>query len=455
MKAIQALKAYQTSTTKLVAYSLFFILYLLALVSATPVLQFQHEETQPDETIMATISTPGEFIKQIEPSDIKFFKGRKQISLESDITFYAGKHYLYIYATKEGVFTLQIENILYKEADILQSITISKEFNISKNILINEKTNETSTQILTIKPGFVFTTLTRSIKLINSGTSTLNLTYDKNETSLAPLESQEITFTPEAIFTTLNISTYKEFQIPIIYPIVNITPEPPIVNITPEPPIAKLNLKQNPELLLAETFTETKSQEIIELFNLGNDSITNLQSTSNIEFIETEKLEDMLPKGTQNLTLILEPKISGHFQGEINITFTQNKEQKNLLIPLSIFVLPKGTPEEKFQIKNETCEELFGIVCPSGTICNGTATFTKGINPEYCCLASCVQITKDDSKDETKGWIIAILIFILLGGIGYYFYKKQKQIRPQKLEEQLKAKTEKYSKRITGSLTKS
>ena len=418
----------------------------MSLVSATPTLQFKYEEIQPGETILATIQTSGEFTKQIEPSNIKFFQGRKQISLESDIIFYKGKHYLYIYTTREGNFTIQIENILYKEAGILKSTTISKQFNVSKNILINEDTNETSTQILTIKPGFVFTTLTPSIKLINSGTSSLNLTYDKNEISLAPLESQEITFTPEEVFSTLNISTYKEFSIPVIYFSANASFESPIV---------KPSLRQNPELLLVETFTKTKSQETIELFNFGNNNITDLQTTSNIEFIKIEKLEDMPPRGVQNLTLTINPKTPGHFQGEINITFRQNEEQKNILIPLSIFVLPEGTSEESFQVKNETCEELSGMICPPGTLCNGTATFTKSINPEYCCLALCVKVEGDAFESNSFGWLIGILILIVLVLIGYYFYKKQKQIVPQKPSEQLKIRTEKYDRRMRGSLTKS
>ena len=416
------------------------------MVLAIPTLQFQHNQTQPGETILATISTTGEFTKQIEPSDINFYEGRKQISLESDITFYEGNHYLYIYTTRKGNFSIQIKNVLYKEVDMLQSTTISKEFSVSRDTIINEETNETSTEILTIKPGFILTTLTPSIKFINSGSSVLNLTYNENETSLNPLESQTITFTPTQTFSTLNISTYKEFSIPIIYLAENATFKSPII---------KSELRQNPELFFSETFTETSTQGIIELFNFGDNNITNLQLTSNVDFIKAEELEDMLPRGIQNLTLTLNPKVPGHFQGTINITFTQNETEDILEIPLSIFVLPQGTPTESFQIKNETCKELSGTVCPSETLCNGTATFTKSINPEYCCLGSCVETKDKDSESNGFGWLVGIVILIILALIGYYFYKKQKQITPQAPQEQLKIKTEKYNKRMTGTLTKS
>ena len=138
----------------------FFFLFLISIATAAPILTFQNEEIQPGETILATITTVGNFEKQIEPSDIKFYEGRKQVSFESDIKFYEGTHYLYVYTTREGNFSIEISGILYKEANTLQATTITKEFNITEEKIINEETNETSTQIFQIKPGFVFTTET-------------------------------------------------------------------------------------------------------------------------------------------------------------------------------------------------------------------------------------------------------------------------------------------------------
>ncbi|MFH1521415.1 MAG: hypothetical protein ABIF18_00490, partial [archaeon] len=222
---------------------IFLSLFLISLATATPLLTFQHEQTQSGETIIATISTTGEFSKQIEQSDIEFYEGRKQISFESDIMFYNGVHYLYVYATRQGIFSVQISDVLYKENDSLESITITKLFNVTDEIMLDEETNETSTEILSIKPGFVFTTATPTIKLINKGSVTLNLTYGENELSLEPLATQEIKFTPEQTFSYFNISSYKEFSIPIIYPTANATFESPLV---------KPDLRHDPELLLAE-----------------------------------------------------------------------------------------------------------------------------------------------------------------------------------------------------------
>lgn len=431
---------------------IFLSIFLISIATAAPSLNFQHNETQPGETIIATITTPGEFTKQIEPSDITFLEGRKEVSFESDITFYNGTHYLYIYTTRQGDFSIQIENILYKEADELKASTIKRNFTIKENTLINEETNETSTEILSIKPGFVFTTQTPTIKLINKGTATLNITYGTTSLSIKSLATKEIITVPTQIFSRLTISSYKDFSIPIIYP-----PADPTFVLPQE----QLDLKQDPELLLTNLFTNTETKETIQLFNLGDENITNIQITSELTFIEIKQLEDMPPRGIQNLTLTFNPKNPGHFQSRLNVVYTQSGEQNILLIPLSLFVLPEGSDPGDFAVSDKTCTEISGTVCTENQNCEGSASFTK--NGEYCCVGTCQAIAKEESGGGYS-WIWAIIIFIVLGGGAYYFYKRQKKIKPKKPEEQLKESTEKFAKRlegtketkrVTGGLTKS
>ena len=431
---------------------IFLSLFLISLASATPTLTFQNEEIQPGETILTTISTVGNFERQIETSAIKFYEGRKQVSFEYDIKFYEGIHYLYIYTTREGTFSMEISEILYNEADVLQATTITKQFNITKQNIFNEETNETSTQILQIKLGFVFTTETPSIKLTNRGTSPLTFEYKETEISLQILENYEIETTPEQVFSYINISSYKDFSIPIIYPPANATFKSPSV---------QLDLRQNPELLLAELFTGTKSQETIELFNFGHDTLTNIQIESDFTFLETEEIENMSAREVKNLTITFDPKFPGHFQGNVNITYTQNTEQKTLSIPLSLFILPEGSSIEDFTINEKTCTEISGEVCGSGFICSGEATFTK--SQEYCCLGTCESV-ESESEGGGFGWLVGIVIIIALGLGGYYFYKKQKKIVPKKPEDQIKESSDRYterlkakpeSKRIKGGLSKS
>lgn len=413
-------------------------LILISLATATPLLKFQHEQIQSGETIIAVITTIGEFTKQIEQSDITFYEGRKQVPFESDITFYEGKHYLYIYTTRQGNFSIQIADILYKETNELKSITIIKPFNITNQIITNEETNKNETEILSIKPGFIFTAETPTIKLINKGTTILNLTYNESELSLEPLATQKVTLIPAQAFSYLNISSYKEFSIPIIYLSANSTFELPQV---------QLSLRQNPELLLAELFTNNKTQKTIQLFNLGDENITEIQAVLNLPFIEIEQPENMPARGIQNLTLTLTPKTPGHFQSYINVTYTQYAKQNILSIPLSLFVLPEGSAKEDFKILEETCEEKNGIVCQENEECDTKIIFTK--NGESCCLGTCQPI-KEGKTEKNYKWLIALIIFAVLGVGGYYIYKKQKQITPKTPEDKLKEVSEKFKKRMTG-----
>ena len=108
-------------------YYLLCIVFLLApTTSAYPIITFQHEDIQPGETIIANVTTSGEFSKQIKPSDVEFYQGRKKVSLESNIVFYNETYYLYIYANNEGEFIVKIPNILYTEDAELKSKTIEK-----------------------------------------------------------------------------------------------------------------------------------------------------------------------------------------------------------------------------------------------------------------------------------------------------------------------------------------
>jgi len=423
---------------------IFLSIFLISIASAVPSLNFQNNETQPGETIIATISTVGEFQKQIEPSNIKFYSGRKQVSFESDIIFYEGTHYLYIYTTREGNFTMEISEILYKEADELQSTTITKQLNITEEKTIDEETNETSTQILQIKPGFIYKNQIPTIKLINKGTTELNIEYQEEEMILQSQEVHEITTTPEEIFSYLNISTYKEFRVPIIYPPANSTFVGPTVQI---------DLRQSPELLLAEIFTNKKTEQTIELFNFGNEVMTEFKITSDLEFVEIEEIENMSAREARNLTVTFDPEDPGHFQGNINITYTQNTTQNTLSVPLSLFILPEGSNATDFTVSEGTCIDISGTVCESGFECVGKATFTK--NQEYCCLGTCEIEEEPESEGGSYGWLIGIIILIALGLGGYYFYAKQKKVTPKKPEEQMKESTEKYAKRLRGALDNS
>jgi hypothetical protein len=422
---------------------LLLFVFVLSVVSATPTLNPQFEDLQPGETFLANISTVGEFTRQITTSDIKFYEGRKEVFFESDITFYNGTFHMYVYTTREGNFTMEISQILFKEGGELKEATIEHPLNISTKP--NSEENKSWTEILSIKPGFIFGSPSPTLKLINKGNISLNITLLDKSISLEPLQTHEEIITPEDAFSTIRVSSYKEFDIPIIHP---------TYNGTFVPTEKKHDLKYNPELVLMNIILGREATASIELFNFGENNLTNLRISSDVSFLDVSELENIPPRGDHNLTLTFSPESPGHIKGNVFILYNQLGEDNNVSIPLSLFVLPEGSTEENFAESNETCEGKGGLVCADGEICNGAATFTKG--PVYCCLAACVPDPKGPGNSEWGlGWVVGVIILLGLGGLGYYFYRRTKKTKQKKPDEKLKESSEKYNKRIKGVVQRS
>ncbi len=417
---------------------MFIAVFFISFTLAEPSLTLQQENIQPGETIFATIETSGKFIEEISKSDIKFLDGRKEVFFEFDVKFYEGVHYFYAYAINEGNYTFEISDILYKESEELKSAKIVKNISIVKNLLKNEDTNETSYQILSIKPGYIFSLDTPNIKLINSESYPLNVSYSGGEITLPAFGSKEIEFLPEEVFSYFNISSYRDFSIPVIYPPAN---ESFYIE-------EDLDLKSNPVSLLVNLVLEAEGLEIIELFNFGDGEITNMTFSSGLEFLEIEEFDTIQGRGNVNLTLKFSPERLGYFQDELKIDYSQSGFRNSFRVPLDIFVLPVGSVEEDFEISSETCSEKEGSICTSAETCEGDASITKG--GVYCCLGSCVEVESGE-ESERFSWFFGLLIFVILGVIGYLIYKKSRKVAPSKPEEKLKESSDNYAERIKGN----
>lgn len=431
--------------------------FFITSVSAAPILIPQYEDIQPGETFLATVTTSGEFTKIIQDADIKFYEGRKEIFMESDIMFNDATHYLYVYTTKPGIFTMKISNILYKENNQLKESSI--EYNITSEVQPITEGETSVTKILSIKPGFILTTTNSTLRLTNKGNSTLNASLLGNEISLNPQASQQITIVPSEPFSLFEISTYKDFSIPIIYLAqieINETTNETInetinettnetINTTEE--IVEQNLEFTPALILQNIIIDDETSTTIELSNTG-ENITNIELATDINFLSLEGSTTMAANSTQNITIEFSPEEAGHVSGVINMTYTQSGQQKQISIPLELYILPQGSSQEDFVQLSQTCVEKNGTICPSGETCTSDSTFTRG--GDYCCLGTCEKKSSDGGFGY--GWIIAIIIFVILAGVGFYFYKKQKGIAPKNPDEQIKETSETYENRLQGSL---
>lgn len=419
---------------------IFVAILSLTFVTCAPFIEFQHTEFQPGETLLAEIKLEeGEFTKQISKSNIKFFEGRKEVFFETEVIFYQGKHYLYTYLTREGNFTMKIQDILYKNGGGLGSKNIEEQIYVKEKPITKE--NNSFTEILSIRPGFIFLKKEPKIKVTNVGNTSINFTivYPNNsneKVSLSPMNTKEFTFSPFENVSSFKIESYKEFSIPIIYPQGEIFI-----------PVNESDLRSSHEIILKNLIVGEKTNETIQLFNFGDNYLTDLKIVSEVDFITFSGLGNFSPRENKNLSIYFNPKSPGHFTGDIKIEYISLNKSGLAIIKLNLFVLPKGSGEEDFIISQKTCIELNGTVCTLEEYCTGNATFSKG--GEYCCLASCDKV--ETPKESSSKWLIGILILLALGIGGYFLYSKSKKVKQVKPEERIKELSEKYGNKMKGN----
>ena len=431
---------------------LLFLLLVINIASAEPILEIQNQDQgfQPGETLLAKISLQeGEqFFTTITLADIEFLEGRKKTFFEYDIVLYDNTHYLYAYLTRTGNFTLKINNILYKQAEELKQKTLTQDLEIKKNIL--NETNITTTKILSIKPGFKFTSTQPEFILKNTGDSELNIDYNSQQISLQPTQIKTIQNTPQQTFSYLTISTYKEFKIPIIYIPLSI---PTTQNTT------QTFLKSEPSYLHVNLIKDQQPPENtqeITLFNFAEDNLTNIMISSDIEVLEiqNQNLSDIQAKSETPLTLNFNTNTEKNFlQGSIILKYTQQQSEQELTIPIYVYIASNESSQT--QTSEESCEDLSGKICDYSTeSCSETPIYASGLP---CCLGTCNKIKSDDKK--SYGWVIGILIFVVLAIIGFLIFRKIRKTKQKTPEQHLQEKTQKFeidtkTNKTKGNLTK-
>lgn len=423
-----------------------FILFLLVLIpitSAIPTLTLQNNETFSGETLLGVIENTNGFAKEISSDDIEFFEGRKKISIEHDVFFHNGSYYFYAYITRTGNFNLKVSNILYKEGGILKEHKIDFPFSVTDGSFFSESENKTKREILSIKPGFHFSVNSPSIKLTNKGDAILNVVFEEEEIILNPSESKDITFTPNKTFSFANFETYKSFSVPIVY----LSAEGNNY-VAPSDPL----LKPSPGIIFANIILGDTNKQVIQLFNLGNENMTDIQISSSLAFVEFDTFQTLNAREIHNLSLEIKPDRDGFIEGELNISYIELNKTSLLRIPINLFVLPEGSSPSDFETPaGETCESVGGQVCPES--CDGEASFTA--DGEYCCFGSCVAYEFNEevsSGDSDGGFIWGLIILSVLGGVGYWLYRRNKKSKLPGANDKIKESVDRYSKRIKGGL---
>lgn len=413
------------------------------LVFALPVLEINKQNFQPGETMFGKIT--GNFEESVTKSNIHFFIGGREVFPEFDITFYNKAYYFYAYLKTEGNYSFNINNILYRDTE-LNSINLNKELFVQQKEIVtqiesNESgnityTNKTDKQLLSIQPGFVFTTTNAEVFVTNLGTQALNISYkfeDVSENfSLLAEESRKITLNPTKEFSYLELNSFESVSIPVIYTPLNT----PIIS----------QIKPSEYSLTIESKTSNITEKVIQLFNFGDANITKIKISHNLSVLETEKeIKQLNARGVYNLTLKFYSENSGIFSDSLIINYSSGL----LEIPIEVIFSTTGNISVD---RLKSCSDLKGTICVSGESCNGTASF---VSDGYCCAGNCYVLPTIVKKSEgSYNWLIGIIIFLIVGLGGFFLYKKYKKVSSPKPQEKLEKTAKLYEKRVSGNLTK-
>jgi hypothetical protein len=382
-------------------------LIFINFASAFPQINLYSENIQPYETVSGNITS---LSKTISIDDLIFYEGRKEVSFEKDLREFGGNYYFYVIFNREGNFTIKLENVFYHDEDKnLKSTVLERLVEVRKS-------EDNFSQVVSIKPGVVVSSSEVEFTLTNRGEQDLNITIGKNKTSLATGKSEKIKFYPNKSFSLFELKTYKTFLIPVIF--YNLSNNEPKENIS----VGDLSLKtKNSWEIMGyenEGFVST-----IEFFNVGYENLTKVSVNSNLKFLNLNFVTDMAARSSANLSVSGEQE-EGVYITNISVSYEENKTNRLLILPTTIFVFKKNVSEEQKE-KIFSCIDLGGSICSESSICNGN--FSTKI--QGCCLGLCSEKTKPSSS---KGqFFVGFLILAALAFGAYTLYKKYKNVKPK------------------------
>ena len=444
---------------------LFLSLFLiLAFAKAEPILLLHQEKFQPGETLIGEIKIEsGNFSGELSKSNIQLYEGRRESLFDYELIKYENSYYLYSYLTKSGNFTLKIKDILYRGfSGILQSKSIEKNLTIVENPeIITEAINQAGTifyinrtyrKILSIRPGVVFSISAPEVILENKGDKEFNITYDLDKLGesslhkiLYPGRTEKIFIPAAKQFSTLIISAYNIFSVPIIY-----TGKPVDLNNS----ISKTNLKSDHINFKIKTKQKQKLIEKLNLLNFENNTISNLKINKNLAFLTIgEYNSQIIGGGEKEINISFYSEKQGFFIDNITILFEENKIKNQIIIPVEFYVYPANASIDQinktFEASNQTCEERGGAVCIGE--CDGYASMARD---GWCCVGICTPDISEEDSSSGSGWIWGIVIFIFLVGGGFLLYKKVKSLKSKDPSKVIQENSSSFEKRLSGSLTR-
>lgn len=436
------------------AISLVLLILVLSPVISAIELTISKDSYQPQEIFQAEFN--GNFLDTLQVENINFYKQDipRSIPLFLDLTKQGENYYLYaILPNQEGNFSIQIEGVRYTELGEIKTESIIKNFTIAR-------TNESA---LKIEPGFIVTSDNFSIKLtslygnIDSLSLKLEATKEtKNVSLIEGIEKKVDFYVPKQDGkTNLKIilstktsgggwfsrgtTTETGYNIPIF------VFSKPQINETAVLPNKRIDF--NPSQIKGALTAGTNFLSKIVLENIGNETVTNLDFSSDLTFVTIKpNAIDSLRAGqkvTLNVSIPIDKKTKTNISGKIIASFdSQTKE-----IPVFFEIITK---QEEVNLSGTgitetlSCSEI-GALCDydADETCDGeTTTSLEG----QCCLGSCKEVSK-----SRIGLLFGILIVVVVVlALGYLYFKAKRKQKPKSTEDILSEKSRRFEDRMKG-----
>src|SRR4030042_1383839 len=328
----------------LVFSSLFF------LASAAEI-KLSKEVYQPSETLQAEIS--GNFLEAVTPENIHFYRERN-VPVEYDILKLGDRYLLYaLLPSKEGNYTLSIEDIRYEESDVVLEKNIAREFKIQKG-------NES---YLTINPGFVVAREDFYILVESQESRQLDVSFlgGKQTVDLIGEKEKKIYFSVSNVtnYTAANISLLS-YSIPVlIFP-----NQSSLIEET-------LDFRFNPLEFETAVLKDGKFTFVVAIVNFGTKNVTGLNISYNSSLsvkITPEFIPLLESREKQFINFTISSNKTGNFTGKIIASSSNFTAELGLRVMVTenkseLISFINNSNGSSGYIEEKGCAELKGVQC--------------------------------------------------------------------------------------------
>lgn len=403
----------------------FSVLMLIICQSVFAVEFTLNPEFKQGETIIAKIS--GNFVVPLSKSNVFFYKEHVRIPVEYGIEKMGKEYYLYasLEGKSEGNYSVSLEDIQYREGTATITSPIVKNFSI---------TNETAD--FSLKPGAILSSGDFSVELQNLKSSGISVNVNvppsnASERDISVLVSGDNSKTASIFLVSGEVEkmdfTSAEglptFQF-IVFSSQNTSYNVPVYIFSALASETQ-SYKLEPLQLVSSLPANSESKKTIILSNEGSTEIRNISislSDSIKPFVNlsVNHIESLSPNSNVIIELSIfsaeEKEVSGTLKADIN-------GEEMLYSQISLIFLQDYIPVNDTQSSEKTCSELNGRVCSSGEACDKQILYTS--DSVWCCLGNCKSTGSQSTGRSSAGIVIAIILFIAMAGVIFWFYKKK------------------------------